>query len=262
MNHSKTFLPQAAALHVTRYGTGPRQVLVLHDWNGDHTTYDPLLPYLDGTAFSWAFVDLRGYGGSKTISGEYTVEEISRDCIRVADGLGWDRFHLLGHSMTGMAVERIAADVPDRIRSVVAVCPVSAAGSALDDATRAFFASTTRSDDAFCRLLRHVSGGLSESWVAMKLAQNRRTVDPACRDGYLRMFSETHFVEDVRGLRTPFLVIIGENDPGLDAAAMERTFLAWHPVAELLQIPNCGHYPMQECPPYFATVVERFLARE
>jgi len=73
------------------------------------------------------------------------------------------------------------------------------------------------------------------------------------------MFSETDFVADVRGLQTPLLVIIGENDPGLDEAAMEKTFLAWHPNAEVQVIPDCGHYPMQECPPYFATTMEKFL---
>ncbi|WP_368041760.1 alpha/beta fold hydrolase [Burkholderia lata] len=26
-----------------------------------------------------------------------------------------------------------------------------------------------------------------------------------------------------------------------------------------MTIPNCGHYPMQECPPYFAMIVEDFL---
>ncbi|HEM7807826.1 TPA: alpha/beta hydrolase [Burkholderia multivorans] len=44
----------------------------------------------------------------------------------------------------------------------------------------------------------------------------------------------------------------------MDADAA-RTFVAWHPNAELQVIPSCGHYPMQECPPYFATVIERFL---
>ncbi|HIE4838388.1 alpha/beta fold hydrolase [Burkholderia multivorans] len=60
------------------------------------------------------------------------------------------------------------------------------------------------------------------------------------------------------GALTPYWVIVGDNDPGLDADAA-RTFVAWHPNAELQVIPSCGHYPMQECPPYFATVIERFL---
>jgi len=243
----------------TLHGSGAEPVLVLHDWNGDHGNYDPILPYLDGAAFTYAFVDLRGYGKSRDIEGAYTVDEISRDCIAVADALGWQRFHVLGHSMTGMATQRIAADAPARVKSAIAVCPMSAAGSPAPDEALRFFETTTRDDDAFRRLIKFVSGNLSEQWVDAKLRQNRSSVSPACRAGYLRMFSRSNFVEDVRGLATPFLVVVGSHDPGIDEAAMKATFLAWHPNAELAVIPNCGHYPMQECPPYFAMLIEKFL---
>ena len=75
------------------------------------------------------------------------------------------------------------------------------------------------------------------------------------------MLTTTRFVEDVQGLETPFLIIVGSNDPGLDETAMKQTFLAWHPNAELVTLSQCGHYPMQECPPHFVQVVERFLLR-
>ncbi|MGZ6005999.1 MAG: alpha/beta fold hydrolase [Rhizomicrobium sp.] len=252
---------KSPSIAYTLHGTGPEHVLVLHDWNGDHTNYDPVLAYLDGATFTYAFVDLRGYGKSKGVVGEYTVDEISKDCIAVADALGWRRFHVLGHSMTGMAAQRIAADVPARVKSAIAVCPMSAAGSPAPEEALKFFVTTTTDDDAFRRLIKFVTGDLSEQWANAKLRQNRATVSPACRDGYLRMFSRTNFVEDVRGLETPFLVIVGDKDPGLDETAMKQTFLAWHPNAELAVIPNCGHYPMQECPPYFATLIEKFLRK-
>ena len=167
----------------------------------------------------------------------------------------------MGHSMTGMATQRLAADAPARIKSAIAVCPISAAGNRLDEAALTFFASAMENDDAFRRLINFVSGGLGAQWVEEKLRQNRATVVPACRAGYLKMLTTTDFVDEVRGLETPYLVVIGEKDPGLDEAAMKRTFLTWHPNAELSIIPNCAHYPMQECPPYFATVVETFLRK-
>lgn len=248
-----------ADLGYVRYGTGPECVLVMHDWLGDHTSYDCLMPYLDGTAFTYVFADLRGYGKSIELTGRYTVEEIAADCLALADRLGWQRFHVMGHSMTGMATQRIAADAPSRIKSAIAVCPVSAAGNQLTDEALAFFASTGENDDAFRQLIKFVTGGLSDQWANVKLRQNRRTVASGCRSGYLAMLTKTHFVDDIRGLETPFLILVGEKDPGLGEDAMRTTFLAWHPNAELQQIPNCGHYPMQECPPYFAGVIENFL---
>jgi len=249
----------APQLGFTQFGTGPEPVLVLHDWLGDHTNYDAVLPYLDGNAFTYAFVDLRGYGRSKHLTGDYSIDEIARDCLGVADALGWARFHVLGHSMTGMATQRIAANVPERIKSAVAVCPISAAGNRLPPEAAAFFAATCENDDAFRRLVKFVTGGLSDVWADRKLHQNREGVASACRARYLDMMTTVNFVDDVKGLETPFLVIVGEKDPGLGVEAMQATFLAWHPNAQLASIPNCGHYPMQECPPYFALLVENFL---
>ncbi|MEW6339212.1 MAG: alpha/beta hydrolase [Paraburkholderia sp.] len=252
-----------ASLGYVQYGNGPIRVLVMHDWLGDHSSYDGVMPWLDSLAFTYVFVDLRGYGQSIELAGEFTIEEIAADCLLLADQLGWTRFHIVGHSMTGMITQRIAADAPSRISSAIAVCPVSAAGNRLSPEARAFFASTIEDDDALRRLFRFVTGGrLSDGWADRKVRQNRDTVAPGCRERYLEMLVTANFVDDVRGLETPYLVIVGDKDPGIDSEAMERTFLAWHPNAELHVIPNCGHYPMQECPPYFATVIESFLKRK
>jgi 3-oxoadipate enol-lactonase len=248
-------------LGYVRYGNGPAHVLVMHDWLGDHSSYDAVMPCLDGRAFTYVFVDLRSYGQSIALAGEFTVEEIASDCLMLADQLGWSHFHIVGHSMTGMITQRVAADAPSRVTSAIAVCPVSAAGNRLSPEALAFFASTIENDEALRRLFKFVSEGLSDEWIDRKVRQSRDTVPLACRARYLDMLVTANFVDDVRGLETPYLVMIGDRDPGLDSAAMERTFLAWHPNAELHVIPNCGHYPMQECPSYFATVIEGFLKR-
>ncbi|HEX7814986.1 alpha/beta hydrolase [Dyella sp.] len=217
------------------------------------------MPYLDGGAFTYAFVDLRGYGQSAGLTGEFTVREVASDCLRLADHLGWTDFHVIGHSMTGMMTQRIAADAPLRVKSAIAVCPVSAAGNRLSPEARTFFESAMQDNEALARLFKFVTGGLCDTWIDRKIRQNRETVASACRIKYLDMLVTANFVDEVRGLETPFLVLVGDKDPGLDASAMERTFLAWHPNAQLQVIPNCGHYPMEECPPYLATVIESFL---
>ena len=60
------------------------------------------------------------------------VPERSADAFRLADELGWKRFHVVGHSMNGMAVQRMALDDwtsgQKCIKSIVAVTPVIASG--------------------------------------------------------------------------------------------------------------------------------------
>lgn len=246
-------------LGYVQHGHGPAPVLVLHDWLGDHGNYDAMTPYLDGDAYTYVFADLRGYGLSRHLTGAYTVDEIAGDCLALAGHLGWQRFSVIGHSMTGMVTQRLAALAPDRIRCAIAVCPVSAAGNRLAPEALAFFASTTHDDEAFSRLMKFVTGGLGDGWAQAKLRRHRAAVAPDCRLPYLDMLVNTDFVDEVRGRATPYLVIVGDKDPGLGEAAMAQTFLAWHPNARLQVLPNCGHYPMQECPPYFVMLIENFL---
>lgn len=257
---TSSFQPTGLLGHA-RHGNGPVPVLVLHDWLGDHTSYDALLPCLDTQRFCYVFADLRGYGLSKEQAPACRVQDIAADCLVLADHLGWEGFHVVGHSMAGMVTQRLAADAPARIISAIALCPVSAAGNRLPPDALAFFASTTTDDAALARLFSFVSGGMPADWVTEKVRQNRANVAPAARDGYLRMLVNTDFVADVHGVATPFLVIVGDHDPGLDADAMARTFLAWHPQATLAVMQGCGHYPMAQQPARLAALIEEFLSR-
>ena len=114
----------ASGVGYAQHGDGPEHVLVMHDWNGDHTTYSPAIPYLDGETSTHVFVDLRGYGNSRHLPSDFTVQEISADCLALADRLGWRRCHLIGHSMTGMAAQRVAVDAGTWVKSAVAVRPM------------------------------------------------------------------------------------------------------------------------------------------
>jgi pimeloyl-ACP methyl ester carboxylesterase len=242
-------------------GRGTEAVLVLHDWLGDSRNYDAVRPWLDGDTFTYVFADLRGYGASRDLAAACSVKEIAADCLTLADHLGWPQFHLIGHSMTGMVTERLAVDVPLRLKSAVAVCPVSASGNKLAPDAKAFFASALSDAAAFRRLVGFVSAGLGAGWAEAKLKQNRSSVAPDMALRYLDMLTSTDFAAEVRATTTPILVLIGEHDPGLDEAAMQRSYLARHQNAELAVVRNSGHYPMQECPPCFAGLIETFLRK-
>ncbi len=88
---------QALTLGYSVYGQGAEKVIVLHDWMGDASNYEPVIPYLDPNTFTWMFADVRGYGRSRNLKGAYTVEEVAADVFRLADALGWKRFHVVGH---------------------------------------------------------------------------------------------------------------------------------------------------------------------
>ena len=249
------------------YGQGREKVLVLHDWMGDSANYLPLIPYLDLESHTYAFADVRGYGKSLQLEGDYTAVEISADAFALADSLDWPRFHVVGHSMTGMAVQRMAlADATassNRLASIVAITPVAANGYPADAATKRFLweliHDRTRSEQGFSLL---TGQRLGPGWGRAKTDRHLLTSSPAALKAYYRMWLETDFSREVREARiaTPILVIGGRQDlPGFQEEHLRRTFGAWYPAVEFAFIAESGHYPMQETPVLLASLIERFL---
>src|ERR1700689_4657976 len=107
-----------ASSHVT-VGSGDHHVIALHGWFGSARGWGPLPDYLDGSRHTYAIMDLRGYGGRKQDAGDFTMEEAAADAIALADELGWDRFSLIGHSMSGQAIQHVLLQAPGRVRRLV-----------------------------------------------------------------------------------------------------------------------------------------------
>ena len=254
----------SANIEYTTVGTGTEKILVLHDWLGDRHNYDPVRPYLDTDAFTFAFVDLRGYGDSMDIDGAFTVDEAARDTLSVADALGWDSFHIVGHSMTGMVIQKVAVQAPKRVDSMVATTPVHAGGMQPDDQTRAFFADVARKPEVMAKAIDMLTGGtLSAEWQRFKVEHAMRRSTEAARLGYLDMFAYADFSDEVDGIEIPLLVVLGRNDiDAFQPAAIDETFGRWYKNAEITQIKDAGHYPMQETPVLYATTVQAFIRHQ
>src|SRR5258707_10372658 len=121
------------------HGHGPERALVLHGWFGDWRVFEPMLPALDESRFTFAFMDYRGYGLSKTLGGPFDIPTIAGDAAALADYLQWETFNVVGHSMGGKAALRLAADHPRRGRRDLALTPAWARRASLDQATLAIF---------------------------------------------------------------------------------------------------------------------------
>lgn len=249
------------------YGQGPEKVLVFHDWMGDAANYEPLIPYLDASAYTYVFADIRGYGRSRHLTGTHTVEEVAADAFHLAQKLGWDRFHAVGHSMTGMVVQRMAIDDwtsgTKRLKSVVAITPVSADGYPADDDTRTFLWELIHRRDLSEQGFTLLTGQrLSPGWGRLKTARHLQTSTEDALKGYYQMWLKTDFSADARGagVKIPLLVIGGRQDlPGFQEEHLRKTFGAWYPNVAFTFITDAGHYPMQETPVYLASLIERFL---
>ena len=248
----------------TTLGSGEEKILVLHGWFGDYAVWEPTFNSLDKETFTYVFMDYRGYGKSIDIAGDYSMSEIASDSISLVNELGWENFHVVGHSMGGMAIQRLILDMDDRkrIKSSVAIDPVPACGAQLDDESWALFEGAIKNDENRYNILNFTTGNRnSAQWLNYMVERSHASTTESAYAGYLNAWVKENFVEETKGLETPFLVCIGEHDLAFSKEAMEGTYLAWLPNSQLEIIANAGHYPMQEAPVNLATVMETFIKK-
>lgn len=241
-------------------GHGPRKVLAMNGWFGSAEDWRGLIPALDTEAFTYVFFDYRGYGRSRDRDGAFTFEEAAQDVLALADHLGWDKFSLIGHSMGGVAIQRVMLAAPERIERMAGVCAVPACGSRMDEARLAAFRASVGDVERRAAIIAFSTGNrLAPRWSAHMAHESQRLSRAEAFAGYLPDWAANDFSAQVEGNATPVKLFIGEHDPTITADLMSRTWLAWYPDATLETLENAGHYPMYEVPVALATALENWL---
>jgi pimeloyl-ACP methyl ester carboxylesterase len=241
-------------------GNGPQTVVVLHEWLGDHSNYDGVLPYLSQQRARYVFADLRGYGLSGELSGSYTAAEAAGDVLALMDSLGAQRFSVVGHSMSGLIAQYLAVEHPERVERIVAISPVPATGFKTDAAGIAKLATAITDDEALRKaVIARTGNRYGQPWLDRKLAVARRA-RPDAMHGYLAMFTGTDFAARMTGLPMPATLIAGNQDiPYYSLAALEPAFRRAFPTLQATAIADAGHYSMVETPVLLAALMERGL---
>ncbi len=121
---SKEFRLPVGGFELTgrQYGQpGGRPVLALHGWMDHADSFAPMAPLLDHCHL--IALDLPGHGN--TAMGEqghwfHYIDNVAL-VFQLLNALGWDRCHLIGHSMGGGLSALAAAAFPDRVDSLVSI---------------------------------------------------------------------------------------------------------------------------------------------
>lgn len=243
-----------------RIGDGPHPVLAVHGWFADRTAYAPVLPDLDRTAFSYAVVDLRGYGEAKDAPGPYTTAEAAADLLALADRLGWDRFSVVGHSMGGSVAQRVLAAAPGRVRRLVGISPVPAAGLLMPPEQWELFAGAAGNPGNRRAIIDVTTGGnRPAAWLDRMVRRSLERSDATAFRAWLDSWAREDFHTEVAGSDVPALAVVGALDPALGAELTRRTWLRCYPKGRVTELPRAGHYAMDETPLELIRVVEDFL---
>lgn len=245
-------------------GSGERHVLAVHGWFGSARGWGSLPDFLDRSTYTYAFMDLRGYGGRQEVSGEFTMEEAAADAIALAGELGWDRFSVIGHSMGAKVAHQMLLQAPDRIDKLVGLNPVPANAVPMDEQGWELFSGAAANAGNRAAIIDFTTGSkLTATFVNHVVRHSLENSNQAAFAAYLHAWAKSDFSGKVQpDTSTPVKVIVGVNDPALSADVMEQTWLVCFPEAEMTILPDAGHYPMFESPVSLATSIEEFLGRD
>ncbi|ELR17979.1 hydrolase, alpha/beta fold domain containing protein [Acanthamoeba castellanii str. Neff] len=122
--HTSSFSDLVLAGKVWGREDAPHRVLAVHGWMDNAATWDHLAPLLVAAAdVRLVAIDLPGHGQSEHRSGKgpYNFLEYIPDIISFADGLGWDSFSLMGHSLGAGLTSIIAGLYASRVKHLIVV---------------------------------------------------------------------------------------------------------------------------------------------
>ena len=235
-------------------GSGPALVL-LHEGVGDSRMWDPV--WSDLTAAHRVIrYDVRGFGRSPAATEAFTLLGDLRTVLSHFDVAS---AHVAGCSMGGGTALEFALAEPDRVKSLVLLCPGIGGypypeTPELDEACEAL--AETGDDEGIIQILLDV-------WAR---AGDDALVTDMMRSAMLAWDGEEEFEREgeptfdrLGELRAPTLITVGDLDDAALIASNEEAAKRI-PGCELIRLAGVDHYPTVRAPELVADVILRHTA--
>ncbi|MEY2964769.1 MAG: hypothetical protein RLZZ228_582 [Actinomycetota bacterium] len=235
-------------------GSGPQRVLALHGWFGP-SVYEGFFDLLDPQHYQVAVLHNPAYGTARDNAPAADITDLAQQQLAAADELGWNTFDVIGHSYGGAAGLRMATLAPERVNAVVGICPVMPTGfdaiavantGATEETGPAYLAaySKGKAEDGPGMIIAGLDPVLAADPVAFDnlLDATLTVMDEQAYKQYFLVWTGASFADDVIGLATPSLFIVGEHDPFAMINYVTPTQESMAPGAVTIETLPGGHF--------------------
>jgi 3-oxoadipate enol-lactonase len=241
-------------------GRSGAEVLVLSNSLGtNYSMWDPQMPEFLKTLRVLRY-DTRGHGKSSVTPGPYSIEQLGKDVLELADEVGVKRFHFCGLSMGGMIGMWLAANAPERVDKLV-LCNTAAKIGTVETWNARIEA--IRKDG-----MKPMAAAVVERWFTAafrerdraSVARTQKMLEEANSEGYAANCAAVRdfdFRERLGEIRKTSLVISGKHDPATTPA--DGRFLAEHIAGAQYTELNASHLSNIEDGERFSREVSLFL---
>ena len=260
--------------YVTGGNPNASVVLLWHGFLGNAYSNRKVLPLL-ASDFNVVCPDMRGYGASTHpgVNAAYDGRTLSNDFKSLMEQLGHDRYHIIAHDMGAPAALLLAADYPERVRSLTYVEEPAALPDILSNKIQ-YTKQGTNLGGLWWWMMAYAEGmaeaiitGNERSfvdWFYNNYTADSKAIDDLARRVYVRDFEGAdgiagwfgvyrHMLTTVdqtaplaqNKVQTPVLAVGGAGSLGATVAEQMRQ------VAQNVEeavIENCGHFIPEEKP--------------
>jgi pimeloyl-ACP methyl ester carboxylesterase len=245
-------------LHYDTFGSSADPTLLLVNGLGSQCINfpEPWCERFAAAGYQVVRFDNRDVGlSSKLPDTPYVLADMAADAIAVLDAVGAARAHVMGLSMGGMIVQRLAIDHPDRLLTMTSVMSRTGEegyGNSAKDALAFLLTPPPTEREAYVD--NHVAAiavyGSKPEWIdeAETRARAAAAYDRCfCPDGIGRqmraVMADPPRTDALREVTVPTLVIHGSRDTLIDPSGGRRTAEVI-PGAQYVEIEGMGHdYP-------------------
>lgn len=234
-------------------------VLLLHSLGSALDIWDPQVAAWR-ERFRLIRYDARGHGRSPAPPGEYTLDDLGNDAVRVLDAAGVATAHICGISLGGLTGMWLGVYHPSRVRRLIV------AGSAPRVGTR------QRWIERIARARAEGMAAMAElamtTWFTAEFKERQRSTVAAIHrlvasttlEGYVgccAALRDADLRQEIHRIQARTLVITGEHDPTVTAADVEamRATIAR---ARVQTLPG-AHLANVECASEFSRAAGAFL---
>lgn len=252
-------------LYYERHGDEGDGLVFVHGYTGDITDWRLQIAEFERDSRVLA-IDLRGHGRSEAPADReaYTVGLMVDDVEELTRLVGFDRFHLVGHSMGGAIAQEIALRSPQRLLSLTLEDTAPKFDFPVDDATfefrvQRYTAAQTQGMTA--------AAALEWPWTPPHMPQERmqettERLAAMSLDAFLGaatgLMNWPGAADRLPSIRIPTLVIVGDLD-GPSLVEASRRLAELIPNSTLVEIPESSHSPQWERPELFNQALRRHL---
>lgn len=221
-------------------------IVFLHGFGSTKEDYADIVRYADFNGHAFVAYDAPGCGETYCSDvSKISISFLKKTALQVLDHFGIQRFHLVGHSMGGLTALMLAHEHPNRIISFMDIegniapedCFLSRQifDYPQNDAERFF--------DDFIERTRHAPAYASALYSASLRHKVRADAVRGIFESMVELSDKSDLMSKFLNLPCPKMFMYGEQNASLSYLNHIQT-----QGVQLVEIPNCGHFPMYSNP--------------